>query len=97
MTTATTTRNNHTHAGTLAGEGEMMNKKLQEKLLDLHSEGHFIRLHVGPYVDGFAEIYEQEDGTIVFSSEVYTDYSLDEVRESDVEVYMQVEDWREQP
>jgi len=67
----------------------------QEKLLKLQANGHRIKINIGPYIDGFGEVYRRADGKIVFDSHVYSDVELDTVSASKVGVFKVVDNWQE--
>lgn len=77
-----------------------MDRKLQNKLLDLQGRGYKITIAHGPYVDSGWELAPVDDGDItdqggvMFSSEVYSDEHLDNVSEHDVTVMKVVEGWQ---
>lgn len=71
-----------------------MNLELQQKLLELNSNGYQIKIGGHPYVDEFAQIHVNENEEIVYSSQVFEEVPLRKVSEYDVYVYQPIDDWQ---
>ncbi|QZI90391.1 hypothetical protein MYOV003v1_p0067 [Vibrio phage 207E48.1] len=77
-----------------------MDRKLQNKLLNLQQEGYTITIDHGPYVDSGWELAAHGDdvtdqGEVVYSSQVYSEKSLDDIGVSEVTVSKTIEDWQD--
>ncbi|CAL9993220.1 hypothetical protein VPHK469_0170 [Vibrio phage K469] len=76
-----------------------MERKLQNKLLELQSEGFTIMISSGPFVDSDWSLTAVGDditseGEVVYDSQVYSGRSLDEVPEHEVTVLQPLENWQ---
>ena len=61
----------------------------QKSLLKMYEEGYTIFIDAG-FVDSSVLLEENEEGAIVFYSEVYSGKSLDGIEEEDVTIYQEV-------
>ncbi|AUR97847.1 hypothetical protein NVP1244A_145 [Vibrio phage 1.244.A._10N.261.54.C3] len=76
-----------------------MDRKLQNKLLELQLQGYKIEISHGPYVDSGWELSPvgddvTNDGEVAYSSQVYSEQSLDDVSQHDVTVSKPIDDWQ---
>ena len=67
-----------------------MNHENAVALYKAHIKGYNIKIYSGGYLDGFAQLYKKEDNKIYYSSSVYTDRPLSDVRLLDVTVMKEV-------
>lgn len=65
-----------------------MNEFQAKHLLELFSRGYLIMIDASPYLDSKVNsMYEDENGHIVYSSQVYSERPVREVGTHDVQVY----------
>ncbi len=69
-----------------------MNNARAKRLMELHSQGYVIMIR-SPYVDSPVSSIYEEDGDIVYDSQVFEGRSLLDVYMDDVKVLKEVEDW----
>ena len=62
-----------------------------EKIMDLVEEGCVPIIEGGGYIDGFAVIFENEDGVIVVESQVYGERPLKSFQLHQIKLYRPVE------
>jgi hypothetical protein len=73
-----------------------MPKELQEKLLKLYMDGCLIKIDSN-FVDGFARLYRNSEGQIIFDSDVFAGRALMSVEPQDVTVMVTVPNWTALP
>ena len=64
-----------------------------QKVLELYQSGHMIKYAEGPYVNGFASVWDS-NGVIMLSDDVYVPTPLTDLSARYIEVYKPI-DWRD--
>lgn len=72
-----------------------MNIEQSTYLKDLYNAGHLVIITDGPYVDSPVQsIEENDDGELVYFSEVYSERKLSEISANNVQVFEPSKYWK---